>query len=167
MAEPIGWVVEMIGSGSEGEGEDYFMAANNAYNSSSSSTSNKGAGSSSSSGSSSSKGGRNDRNRATGKGASCMHEDGGRYALFESTEGDPVSAWTPPSACHSSSLLVTLSSSLSPRHSLFVTLSSSFSARHSPRHSSSLLYHIFYKLIFFILAVFLKLFVFAHFFFFL
>jgi hypothetical protein len=26
----------------------------------------------------------------TGRGGPCLHEDGGRFAIFESTEGDPV-----------------------------------------------------------------------------
>ena len=69
--EPIAWLTEMVGPGDE---EDDMYTAG-----SSSSSSGSGSGSS-----------RSHYGGGT-KGGPCMHEDGGRFAVFESTEGDPVS----------------------------------------------------------------------------
>ena len=68
---PVAWLVEMFGpSSSEKDTEDFFHRS--AQN-----------------GSGSVSGGRN--GPGVGSKGGCVHEDGGRFATFESTAGDPVS----------------------------------------------------------------------------
>ena len=87
--KPIGWMVEMLGPADRGGlEEDYFSSSTSSYSSSGSSSS-----SSSSRSNSGWDGGSRKSSHTHGvKGSQCMHEDGGRYAIFESTERNPVSA---------------------------------------------------------------------------
>ena len=75
--QPIRWLVEILGSADSdinGDDEDNYSQGNRNYTTNGSSS------------------GRNSSHSCDRKDGQCMHEDGGRYAVFESTESDPVRA---------------------------------------------------------------------------
>lgn len=71
-AQPIAWLVELLGpSSSTADLDDFFLKSGRRS------------------------GGRTGSRGGTGLGSGgkgvCVHEEGGRYAIFESNNGDPVS----------------------------------------------------------------------------